>query len=180
MSGAWRGGRRSTIFERWITTVAEKSQQYHKYFLQYSTFASEKTLGSNMGRASFASCPGHRNRTPSYLVTTLNDVGVFRKNAYYIRFQSNMTMKGLSVRSVWRTRRIKKGPLENKIRLFGKKSLSILNIVMFNSRFSNVCAKITFSKLDLLQLLTISVKAISWNTLVWNTKRATCSSSTVS
>jgi len=36
---------------------AEKSQQYHKYFLQYNTFASERPQFRTWG-AKLASCPG--------------------------------------------------------------------------------------------------------------------------
>ena len=45
---------------------AEKSQQCHKYFLQYSTFASERPQVRTWGRLS---C--FLSRAPSNLVTTL-------------------------------------------------------------------------------------------------------------
>jgi len=75
-AGAERGGQggvpkitpdAESLWGRRITAGgAEKSQQCHKYFLQYSTFASERPLLRKWGRQTCFLL-----RAPSNLVTTL-------------------------------------------------------------------------------------------------------------
>jgi len=59
----WQGGHNSpgaeSLWGRQITAEsAIKSQQCHKYLLQYSTFASKKISGSNMGAPNLLLAPG--------------------------------------------------------------------------------------------------------------------------
>jgi len=67
-----------SLWERRMTAGgAEKSQQCHKYFFQYSCF--RKTSNSNMGAPNLLLAP-----TPSNLVTPLHSVRVCMLHIVYV------------------------------------------------------------------------------------------------